>query len=432
MVIVVCGISCTLIDVLQAPEAKLCHIEYIKGHREAGWAWSGLGSLYLSTHDQSQALVCFKQAAKLSGKLTTSPQNWQFVGPFTIGKAETDGDPLESFGGIQNITHTRFLPEYHLISELAVSGYVSWTTLPPKSSRGYVNISPNIAWGDLVNSLGSTGIMEWQGWAVTEIAVNVDNANIIARCVGVHTVYIGWFPVTGDVYYRDHFRFGVQLNSGIHTVYIRARAKGALSFSCSFEVPDVGFEVHAPHFLPDFVAGHLFSTFIALPIANLHHNRWLQNIRVSLEESLESSSFRVRSEKSEFAIAPGQIRPVRVELQAVVDDFILSFCNDVQLLIKVSTSEGSKSQQITLRCRSLSQSFLFTFLDHDGSVQHAAAIAPSKTCEGDVDDCPVVLTLHGTTVPPQNQADSYKRMISSEFVFGFSSAWVLAPTRLAF
>lgn len=417
---------------LQVPDAKLCHIQYIKDHHGAGWAWSGLGSLYLTTNDQSHASVCFKQAAKLAGKLATSAQNWQFIGPFAIGKAETDGDPLESFGGIQNVTRMRFSPEYRVLSELAPNGYISWTTLPPTSSQGYVNIAPNLAWGDLINSLGSTGITEWQGWALTEIAVNADTTNIAARCVGIHTVYIGGFPITGDVYHRDHYRSGIQLHSGVHTVYIRARAKGALTFRCSFEVSEVAFEVHAPHFLPDLVAGHLFSGSIALPVANLHHNRWLRNIRVSLEESSESSSFRVKSETSEFAIAPGQIRPVRFELQAVSDDFVLLPCSELHLPVKISTSEGSRSLPVVLRCRSMTQSFLFTFLDHDGSVQHAAAIAPLKTCKGELGFCPVVLTLHGTTVPPQNQADSYKRMINNEFVFGFGSAWVLAPTRSAF
>ena len=34
-------------------------------------------------------------------------------------------------------------------------------------------------------------------------------------------------------------------------------------------------------------------------------------------------------------------------------------------------------QSFTLRCRSLAtQSFQFTFLDHDGAIGHAAAIAP--------------------------------------------------------
>lgn len=413
-------------------EAKLCHIQHLKDHNDVDWAWSALGTLYLTTSDQSKASVCFKQAAKLVGKLATSAQNWQFIGPFPIGKAETDGDPLESFGGIRNVTRTRFLPEYHLISELVPGRYVSWTTLVPQSSKGYMTIAPNLPWGDLVNSLGSTGIMEWQGWAATEISVNVDSTNIAARCLGVHTIYVDGFPVTGDVYRRDHFRFGVQLSTGIHTVCVRVRAKGSLAFSCSFEASEVAFEVHAPHFLPDFVAGHLFSGFVALPVANLHHSRWLRNVRVSLDESLESSSFRVKSETSEFAIAPGQIRPVSFQLQTIADDFVLSSCGELQLSVKVSTSEGSRSRQILLRCRLTSQSFLFTFLDHDGSVQHAAAVAPLDPCEGQSSICPVVLTLHGTTVPPQNQADSYKRMVNNDFVFGFSSAWVLAPTRSAF
>ncbi len=29
---------------------------------------------------------------------------WYFIGPFPIGKTEIDGDPLEAFGGIRNIS----------------------------------------------------------------------------------------------------------------------------------------------------------------------------------------------------------------------------------------------------------------------------------------------------------------------------------------
>jgi len=212
-------------------------------------------------------------------------------------------------------------------------------------------------------------------------------------------------------------------------VCVRLRAKGPLSFSCSFEVSEAAFEVHAPHFLPDFVAGRLFSGFVALPVANLHHSRWLRNVRVSLEDSSESTSFRIKSETSEFAIAPGQIRLISFQLQTVADDFVLPDCGQLELSVKVSSSEGSRSRPVVLRCRSVAESFLFTFLDHDGSVQHAAAVAPMDRCAGESSTCPVVLTLHGTTVPPQNQADSYKRMMNNEFVFGFSTAWVLAPTR---
>ncbi len=43
----------------------------------------------------------------------------------------------------------------------------------------------------------------------------------------------------------------------------------------------------------------------------------------------------------------------------------------------------------------------------------------------------VLLTLHGTTVPPQNQADSYKHMVDGKFIFGLEKAWTLAPTRFS-
>ncbi|KAJ8309431.1 hypothetical protein KUTeg_014305 [Tegillarca granosa] len=71
--------------------------------------------------------------------------------------------------------------------------------------------------------------------------------------------------------------------------------------------------------------------------------------------------------------------------------------------------------------------FCLLFLITDGSVQHAAAIQPIGGCE--LNRCPILLTLHGTTVPPQNQADSYKQMIGNKFVFGVEGTWVLAPTR---
>lgn len=35
-------------------------------------------------------------------------------------------------------------------------------------------------------------------------------------------------------------------------------------------------------------------------------------------------------------------------------------------------------------------------------------------------------------VAAQNQADSYKRMVNGDWVFGVEHAWVLAPTRSVF
>ena len=86
-------------------------------------------------------------------------------------------------------------------------------------------------------------------------------------------------------------------------------------------------------------------------------------------------------------------------------------------------SHSVASQWVTthLRCRAAHETFIFTFLDHDGSVQHAAATAPlspEPRAAPDTMSAPVFLTLHGTGVSAQSQADAYK---VSAFPFVFRS-----------
>ena len=103
-----------------------------------------------------------------------------------------------------------------------------------------------------------------------------------------------------------------------------------------------------------------------------------------------------------LTIAPGQVRPIKVLLEYNNGKKIINFkdaCSDVQLILKISTNKGQDQKlEINLRSRKLSESFVFTFLDHDGSVQHGAAIAPLKGCASGI--CPVLLTLHGTSMVP--------------------------------
>jgi hypothetical protein len=191
---------------------------------------------------------------------------------------------------------------------------------------------------------------------------------------------------------------------------------------CDIQIKSTPFEVLTPHFLPDVVDGHIFSKHMTIPIANYHHSKW---IKVSKVKILEQSKVNGMNFKllNQVHIAPGQILPVNV----IFDSSEELPCQDIEVNLKITTSEGSQELTFTLRCRTLKESFLFTFLDHDGSIQHAAAIHPLSACNEE--SCPVVLTLHGTTVPPQNQADSYKHMIDGQFIYGVEGAWLLAPTR---
>lgn len=120
-----------------------------------------------------------------------------------------------------------------------------------------------------------------------------------------------------------------------------------------------------------------------------------------MKESSSSTQFVVKiiEEDKVFMIAPGQVRPIKLVLEYKNEKEKQNEgdrCSDVKMVLRISTNKGQDQKlTINLRCRKLSESFLFTFIDHDGSVQHAAAIAPLKGCASGI--CPVLLTLHGTS-----------------------------------
>ncbi|XP_064601403.1 LOW QUALITY PROTEIN: uncharacterized protein LOC135467560 [Liolophura sinensis] len=420
-------------------EITPCVLQLVKSSPSEGWLWSVLGDVYLAQGMNSQANTCFKQAVKLSGKISPQVKEWHFIGPFVIGKTELDGDPVEYFGGIRNISRFRLKKGVKYFSELIPGGEITWKVF---SSSGHENslsgikISSEVNWNDLVSSLGSMGITEWQGWVVGEFAVNEKDLNIVVQCLGVHTVYVDDFVLTGDVYHREKFWFSTTLGRGLHTLYIRLRTKVLQNFKCSLRLAPSSFAMLSPSFLPDLLDGYLFSSYLSLPVANHHRSKWLRVTKVSRERQSRADSIpltAIQADDGQFAVAPGQTRPVIIKLVSKSAE-ITSGCHDIDLVLKVTTTEGQQDLPITLRCRKSTESFLFTFLDHDGSVQHGAAIQPLEECDfkdrqTDSPSCPVLLTLHGTTVPPQNQADSYKHMVNNEFVFGVKGAWLLAPTR---
>ena len=263
-----------------------------------------------------------------------------------------------------------------MFSELSPNGLITWSVHKQQSSTSYVEIAPQIHWNDLVGSLGSTGITEWQGWAIGDFIVNDDNVDVQIQCPGVHTVYIdsvGLHPVASDVYRRTQFWFTVNLNRGYHTIFIRLRAKGKQVFHCQLTQKKATIEANAPHFLPDIWNGYLFSQFLALPITNLQGTKWIKVTKVSVENQSNGAAITVKMFSSRpVVIAPGQTLPLILSLTAD-NPKISTACSDIQLDVKITTSDGGTlSQVVKLRCRKENESFVFTFIDHDGSVQHGA------------------------------------------------------------
>jgi len=197
---------------------------------------------------------------------------------------------------------------------------------------------------------------------------------------------------------------------GIHTITVRFRAKAQGQLTCRITpVPAEGsFLVSKPHFLPDILSGVLAGGYVSIPVLN----QGIVSIQVSLSfSSKDSGSFTVDSSafrEREYTIEPGQILPVPIRLIATDKAKQDPKCTlAVRVSVKGSGLLKVQETRVNFEKRTKGSSFVFTFLDRDGSVQHAAAVHPRGGCDS---HCPILLTQHGTGVPARNQADSYKMM----------------------
>ncbi|ELT98278.1 hypothetical protein CAPTEDRAFT_197862, partial [Capitella teleta] len=250
---------------LNANEAAVCHLEHLKSKPDDVWAWSSLCHIYDKISDGASRQKCYTGVP--AGNDLVVRNEWRYLAPFTVGKAEVDGDPVENFGGIREAAKSRYTGDFRAYTELLPHGEVGWEVVREKKD-GEVLIAPKVDWGDLVRSLGSTAITEWQGWAVASFAVNSASLTVDIQCMGVHTFFIDEVPLTGDVYHRQQYWTSIRLNQGIHNIYIRLRAKISQIFNCKFRPSAESITIHPPHFFPDLYGGYFASQPIALPVTS--------------------------------------------------------------------------------------------------------------------------------------------------------------------
>ena len=181
-----------------------CLLQTLQSSNDA-FLWSMLGESFHSLGKTKAANTCFKDATKHGGKLSKFIHKWHFIGPFVIGKPEVDGDPLEEWGGVKNVSKYRWDKKFVLYSELGSQGEIKWMEINLRTAAEPINIAPPVNWNELVMALQSLGITEWQGWAVGDFFVNEEDATVVIQCLGVHTVYVDDLMITGDVYRRDLF-----------------------------------------------------------------------------------------------------------------------------------------------------------------------------------------------------------------------------------
>ena len=186
----------------------------------------------------------------------------------------------------------------------------------------------------------------------------------------------------------------------MHSVLLRARAVGVMRFSCLLTPADKepSLEVH-PLAVPDLVDGRIFSNHLSIPISNHHPTKWLTITKLSVVSQSRGPDISLHLDKQQrLSIAPGQIHSIIATFTFKDND--LSSCpgKDIQVELQLKSNDGLKYQRsFEIRCRGSSGSFVFTFIDHDGSLQKAAAIFPIiKKETGALQTYPVLLTLHGS------------------------------------
>lgn len=302
--------------------------------------------------------------------------------------------------------------------------------------------------------------------------------------------HLPWTPLVGDQYGRGLVFSAVRLEEGNHLFYAHVRAKVAGSFSLRLEravcahkgaPPDASggngagvvgrrdgplpldhtspLRVFDPPWMPDMVGGKVMGGVVAVPLINVCDTPVNVTVDVRGEGKTHDAAFEAHLDAGVVTVAPGLATYLPVHVQRTAGDggrpgldgngcpvttsYIHLHATHAHPRSPSAPHTHTMSVPLALRCREATDSFLFSFVDHDGTPSHAAAVAPIEvqhnwTARSDLDDgysqkptFPILLTLHGTSISPQSQADSYKRMPrgSDKYTFGAAGLWTVAPTR---
>ena len=144
---------------------------------------------------------CLKKLSKLlTNKTTKLFSKWSFLGPFQIGKQELDGQPFLTEEAVNN----RWSKKFIAYSELLQNGIVKWDTLDAVNTDT-IQLNPNVNWNDLVMSMQSMAMTEWQGVLINDFVVFNKNTDVLIKCLGTSFIFIDDILLNADVYHQNIF-----------------------------------------------------------------------------------------------------------------------------------------------------------------------------------------------------------------------------------
>ena len=392
--------------------------------------------------------IAYLPSTVRSSKATIKWNNqWHFLGPFSVGKTEIDGDPLfapalKNIFSANETFNYKALPQ-SIFSEIVTGGYIkSWSVLQETSRNGDVQVditslsAVTVNLQNLVQLSSSITIQEFQGLLSRSLKVT-KNGMYSITCQGLHTIEIDNHLYHADIYSSRQIYAVTYLRIGLHHVVSRIRGKGSARFYCSLSGPHSNHvQIYAPpaQELPDIVNGHLLTSYIGLRVINFSKkplSKWnFKTNNKDVKVIIPSLSKSMKCYTGQTLALPLQIQLNGQHLKNKLNPGEKDVCLQFSLFID-SENIFSNKVKITLRCRRKDQSQLMTFLSHDGTVASAAFLRPRSNCQNK-NGCPVILALSGVGVMPTNMADSFKFKAfpnEKDYTFGLPNAWILAPER---
>lgn len=337
-------------------------------------------------------------------------EEWQFLGPFSVGYRE----------GIQSVIRDpayltpSSLPspgklaagEYRSI--LAQGGLVTWKTAGVDSS-GWVSIEfENVLWDTIMDIYGYAGLVN-NTFAYAEVeAPSEARALVIAERIG--TFYLNTKPHHGCPYGHDFVRVPVALKKGKNTIVLSL--SGFTGHRFRFELVPAGAPVILldDYTTPDLSEGETGIAYVGVTVLNTtgrHIDRALLTIG-------DGRTVR-RGEFTLTRLAPMCVKKVPVEINVIAPPPNME---EATIPVSVTYVDEVYRDSLSLRVRKPGQSFKRTFISEiDGSCQYYAVLPPD-----DYDparEYALILTLHGAGVRAEGQVDAYKPK---------SWAYVVAPT----
>ena len=453
-------------------QSKACLLHSLGGKAASPAAW-GLAAHHFPEH----AGIAAHSRSLLRGQpCTPSPAFWDVLGPLPIGKNEVDADPLASLPEGSAFAH--WVAHHNsssksraslVASELVGGGAVGWRRERTQPD-GVLGIGwPEMPWNQLVQALGQRAPLEVQAWAMGALYVSEPGAYLL-DCRGVHRamLYSAVAPdapprlLAADVYHGSQVGAfgGISLDAGAYVLALRVRTVVQARVQCKLSRATAEWDVQPPKVLPDLIVSkrggepRLCGGLVALAVKSLGAH-WLHDVSVK-EGSVRDAGARGGGELLpsvamadgvgiERSVAPGQTRllPLQLTLPSAGGRKLrcpLTFRFTLTARAAAAGPAGADvllEKEVWLRnmeCRTPQQSVVCTFRDVDGAVTPAGVIAPlraSETCDASA-GCPVLLSLHGTSIKVRDAADAYKHKPSiadSDYTFGVEGFWLVAPSR---